>query len=148
MRRLLALLVCLPLFTAALSAAAAEETNVAQGKSYTVFTEAAIENAFPNQVLADAGQLTDGESASDVIGDPNWVQLYRGVFTGVTIDLGEEMAVSGYEMGQLSWLGGRLPFALYRILGFDGRGELLSGPSLGGSENDFQHAERARRPFL
>lgn len=45
-RRLLALLVCLPLFTAALPAAAAEETNVAQGKSYTVFTEAAIETRF------------------------------------------------------------------------------------------------------
>lgn len=112
-RRLLALLVCLPLFTAALPAAAAEETNVAQGKSYTVFTEAAIENAFPNQVLADAGQLTDGESASDVIGDPNWVQLYRGVFTGVTIDLGEEMAVSGYEMGQLSWLGAGVYLSRY-----------------------------------
>ena len=102
-RRLLALLVCLPLLFAALPAAAAEETNVAQGKSYTVFTEAAIENAFPKQVFADKGQLTDGKSATDAIGDPNWGQLYRGVFTGVTIDLGEEMAVSGYEMGQLSW---------------------------------------------
>ncbi|MFR5864535.1 MAG: hypothetical protein ACLUFV_04835 [Acutalibacteraceae bacterium] len=39
-----------------------------------MFTEAAIENAFPNQVLAD-GPAYDGESASDVIGDPNWVQL-------------------------------------------------------------------------
>ena len=48
-----------------------------------------------------------------MIGDPKWVQLYRGVFTGVTIDLGEEMAVSGYEMGQLSWLGAGVYLSRY-----------------------------------
>ena len=94
-KRLLALLVCLLLVSAAIPAAAAEEeTNIALGKSYTTFTEAAIENGFPKQVTDNNGELTDGNSASNVIGDPNWVQFYRGVFTGVTIDLGEEMAVS------------------------------------------------------
>ena len=72
------------------AAAAEEETNIALGKSYTTFTEAAIENGFPKQVTDNNGELTDGNSASNVIGDPNWVQFYRGVFTGVTIDLGEE----------------------------------------------------------
>ena len=113
-KRLLALLVCLLLVSAAIPAAAAEEeTNIALGKSYTTFTEAAIENGFPKQVTDNNGELTDGNSASNVIGDPNWVQFYRGVFTGVTIDLGEEMAVSGYEMGQLSGVGAGVYLSRY-----------------------------------
>lgn len=55
-KRLLALLVCLLLVSAAIPAAAAEEeTNIALGKSYTTFTEAAIENGFPSRLRTTTG---------------------------------------------------------------------------------------------
>lgn len=94
-------------------------------------------------------QLTDGKSASDVIGDPNWVQLYRGVFTGVTIDLGEEMAVSGYEMGQLSWLGAGVYLSRYIEFSVSMDGETFYLVHRWEDQKMIsKHAERARRPFL
>lgn len=80
-KRLLALLVCLLLVSAAIPAAAAEEeTNIALGKSYTTFTEAAIENGFPKQVTDNNGELTDGNSASNVIGESQLGAVLSGCF--------------------------------------------------------------------
>lgn len=91
----------------------AADVNLALGKSYTVSSEAAIENGFPNLVPEDSGQLTDGLTAESSASDLNWMILYRGIFHDIVIDLGDEKAVSGYSVGQLSLAGAGIQLSRY-----------------------------------
>ena len=99
-----AVLLCV-LFTAVFGSVCSADTltNIAAGKSYTVEFAQPIDNAFPAKAYKPEGKLTDGLTASASLGDSNWLHLYRGMEVSVTIDLGETMAVGGFEMSMLNY---------------------------------------------
>lgn len=101
--RILSGLLCVAMLVAILCIpASAAETNLSAGKSYTVEYDSKIDNAYPARAYKAEKSLTDGKLASRAsYSDPAFLKLYRGTSVSVTIDLGEECAVSSVEMRSL-----------------------------------------------
>lgn len=92
-------LLVLLVFPFAAASAAAADTNLASGKTYTVEYVTPIDNAYPNLAYKEESRLTDGKTASASYSDSNWLQLYRGTAAIITIDLGEVCTVNEAELG-------------------------------------------------
>ncbi|MBQ9130997.1 MAG: DUF4855 domain-containing protein [Clostridia bacterium] len=92
----------------------AAETNLAAGKSYTVEYDSKIDNAFPARAYKGESALTDGKLATRAsYSDPAFLPLYRGTAVSVTIDLGEECAVSSVELRSLQMKSAGIQCARY-----------------------------------
>ena len=82
---------------------AAADSNLAKGKTYSVSTEANIDNAFPKQRYTDNGYaLTDGRKGNATDISTNWVSFYRGLSRTVTVDLGKTVYVNEFRAGFLN----------------------------------------------
>lgn len=97
------LLVTMSLLPLASFSAAAADSNLAKGKTYSVSTEASIDNAFPKQRYTDSGNaLTDGRKGNATDISSNWVSFYRGLSRTVTVDLGKTVYVNEFKAGFLN----------------------------------------------
>lgn len=97
------LLVTMSLLPLASFSAAAADSNFAKGKTYSVSTEASIDNAFPKQRYTDSGNaLTDGRKGNATDISSNWVSFYRGLSRTVTVDLGKTVYVNEFKAGFLN----------------------------------------------
>lgn len=82
---------------------AAADSNLAKGKTYSVSTEANIDNAFPKQRYTDNGYaLTDGRKGNATDISTNWISFYRGLSRTVTVDLGKTVYVNEFRAGFLN----------------------------------------------
>ena len=96
-------LVAMSLLSVASFGVAAADSNLAKGKTYSVSTEANIDNAFPNQRYTDSGNaLTDGRKGNATDISSNWISFYRGLSRTVTVDLGKTVYVSEFRAGFLN----------------------------------------------
>ncbi len=103
----------------------AADANLAYGCGYEIYSEAAVENAFPKLVIQDeAKKLTDGKTApaSAHYTDSAYLKIYRGIYHTVEIDLGGTRCINGYSAGFFACTsdGVFLPRELYFSVSKDG----------------------------
>ncbi len=95
---LLVILVAFNLLLSTTGATGNNPANLALGKNYEIFTEAANTYSYGHTEVGPKNQLTDGK-----IGDPSdyyggaWSHFVRGIGRDIIIDLESEMTVTGFQ---------------------------------------------------
>ncbi|MDL2287191.1 DUF4855 domain-containing protein [Eubacteriales bacterium OttesenSCG-928-G02] len=86
----------------------AADDNIVLNMDYIISSDADITGAFPTFVENDsAKKLTDGKTAaSNILSDPNWLKLYRGVTRYIDFDFGKDVLVSGFSVNFCNVIGG------------------------------------------